>query len=63
VAAIPKRAARLMRWKNAKGVWFLTLWIPFHGQWVLASHEKKAMFNRKGKQIIAALNLEVEDVD
>lgn len=63
MAGVPKRAARLMRWKNTKGVWHLTLWIPFHGQWVLASHAKKAMFDRKAKQIIAAMALEVEDVD
>ena len=59
----PKRKARLMRWQNKSGSWHLTLWIPFHGQWELASHLKKAMFDRKAKQIIAAIGLEVEDVD
>jgi len=59
---IPKRKARLMRWQNTKGMWFLTLWIPFHGQWPLASHAKKSMFDRKAKQLVAALGLEVEDV-
>ena len=60
---MPKKKARLMLWKNDKGVWHLTLWVPFHGQWTLAKHVKKPMFMRKAKQIIAALDLEVEEVD
>jgi len=58
-----KKKAQLMRWKSKSGVWHLTLWIPFHGQWELAAHPRKAMFDRKAKQIIEAMNLNVEDVD
>ena len=63
MAGTPKRKARLMLWKNEKDVWYLTLWIPFHGQWTLAKHSNKAMFMRKADKIIAALDLEVERFD
>jgi hypothetical protein len=52
-----------MIWKSSSEVWHLTLWIPFHGQWTLAKHLKKPMFDRKAKQIIASLDLPVEEVD
>lgn len=57
------RKAKLMVWKNGAGVWHLTLWIPFHGQWTLAQHPKKPMFDRKANQIIGSLGLPVEEVD
>lgn len=60
---MPQKTAKLMQWKSPNGVWHLTLWVPFHGQWTLAKHVKKPMFMRKAKQIIAAMGLEVEEID
>jgi hypothetical protein len=57
------RAAKLMIWKSEGVVWCLTLWIPFHGQWLLAKHVKRPMFDRKVNQIIRSLGLPVEEVD
>lgn len=63
VMVSPSRQAKLMIWKNPHGVWNLTLWVPFHGQWILASHVRRPMFERKANQIIGAMGLPVEEVD
>jgi hypothetical protein len=62
--AVRTKKAKLMIWKSPSGRWHLTLWVPFHGQWTLAKHVKKPMFDRKAKQIINLMpDMEVEMVD
>ena len=60
-----KKKAKLMIWKDAKtAVWKLTLWIPFHGQWLLTENYRKPAFERKANQMIKAFpGIEVERVD